>query len=194
MTITEIFHPHQARTAASIDRLPAGGRIVVGYTGSPVSARALESVLRAADADVRIALVCAINPVRPPRSTSFLHDALKSEAYLLSDRASIDEQLRRGVEALHAHSLEPETAVAIEGDPVRVLSRAAREFGAAHLVVGMRDEQPTGQVRRIARALPDDIALFVTSGDAHLRLMGSRRVRGRARTLAPNPIGRVVGA
>ncbi|MBD1322215.1 universal stress protein [Gordonia hankookensis] len=194
MTISEIFHPHQARTATAIDRLPVRGPIVVGYTGSPVSTRALETVLRAADAHVRISLVCAVTPIRPPRSTSFMHDALKSEAYLLSDRASIDEQLRRGVEALHAHSLEPETAVAIEGDPVRVLSRAARELEAAQVVVGMRDDRPTGQVRRIARALPDDVALFATSGDAHLRLVHTRRIRRGVRTLAPEPIGRAVGA
>ncbi|MYR05562.1 universal stress protein [Gordonia sp. SID5947] len=194
MTTSEIFRPSHRRATTSIDRLPGRGGIIVGYTGSPVSVRALDAVLRTAEADARIALICAVRPFRPPRSTTAMHDALKSEAYLLSDRASTDELIRRGVEAVHAHSIEPATAIAVVGDPVTVISRAASQFEAAHVVVGMRDDRPTSQVRRIAKALPDHVGMFATNGDTHISLVRSRRARRVVRTLAPQTIGRAVGA
>ena len=171
MSIRDLVRSRRPRTQTPVADLPGTGPLVVGYTGSPTSARAVAAVCRRVRADTPIVLVCAIEPIHPPGSATVLHDALKADAYLLSERASIDEILRRGVELAHELGRSEVSAVAVEGNPVRVLERAAREHGAVGVVVGMRADRPSGQVRHIARGLPQEVALWVTNGEDHIRMV-----------------------
>lgn len=193
MTMSDIFGSYRPLSASTAVSLPTDGVLVVGFTGSPASQRALDTVCATAGPGLRIALVCAIDPIRPPAPATFLHDALKSEAYLLSDRAVIDELLRRGMESVRGTCRARVTGVALEGDPVRVLAGAVARFEAAEVVVGMSGTRPTGQVRHIARALPDDVPLLVTNGERHVRLRRRTRDHVPVRPFVPGYLGRAAG-
>lgn len=195
MTVRELARLRRHRAESAVSDLSLGGVMVVGYTGSAASARALQTTAeRATGPGTRIVAVCAIRPVDHYSSSTILHDALKADAYLLSEQAALDETLRRGIELVRSVTRVPVQAVAVEGDPVRVLGEAVRRHAAAGVVVGMGGDRPTAQVRHIARRLPDDIPLWVTDGHRHIRMTPWARGRsGAGRAIAPS-LPHVVGA
>ncbi|MEE4025342.1 universal stress protein [Gordonia sp. PKS22-38] len=176
-----------------MDDLPHG-IVVVGYSGTSSSRDAALAQADSADPSCRIALVMAIEPPRSPRSDTFLHDELKSEAYLLSDGAIVDEQLRHARELVARRTTAAVTGEAIVADPVRALVGAVARHRATAVVVGMRKSRPTGQVRRIARELPDGVDLFATDGLHHVRLATRSAVSERRRSPILRPVAGPAGA
>ncbi|WP_187582580.1 universal stress protein [Gordonia sp. OPL2] len=195
MTIRELTRIRRHRAERVLPDLAVAGVIIVGYTGSATSARALRTAAeRAAGPGTRIVAVCAIREIHHSSSSTFLHDALKADAYLLSEQAALDETLRRGIELARSVTQVPVTALAVEGDPVRVLADAARRHDAAGVVVGMGAHRPSTQVRHIARRLPDDIPLWVTDGHSHIHMTPPVRGRSGARPAIAPSLPRTVGA
>ena len=150
-----------------------GGPIVLGCNGSEASIRAIAAAGRLTNGPADVILVCAIRAPSPPPRPTRLHDALKAEAYLLTDRATVDEVLRRSTEVAVVAGLRPLAALYLPGDPVRVLLSTAERYQSPTIIAGMSGQSPSRLVRRLARRLPSDVALIATDGTTHLR---SRRV------------------
>lgn len=145
------------------------GPIIMGCNGSEASIRAIAAAGRLTEGPGGVILVCAIRAPSPPPRPTRLHDALKAEAYLLTDRATVDEVLRRSTEVALAAGLRPLAALCLHGDPVRVLLRTAERYQSPTIIAGMNGQSPSRLVRRLARRLPSDVALISTDGTTHLR-------------------------
>lgn len=173
---TKTLHPvHRGHFEIHATRWQVGP-IVLGCTGSEASLRAIAAARHVVDVTDGVVLVCAIRAsAQQLQRPTQLHDALKSEAYLLTDTATLDEVLRRSTEVALGAGLRPLAALHDHGDPVRVLLRTAARYQSATIVVGMNELRPSRLVRRLARRLPDDIALIATNGATHL---GTRKCTG----------------
>ena len=145
------------------------GPIILGCNGSEASIRAIAAAGRLTEGPGGVILVCAIRAPSPPPRPTRLHDALKAEAYLLTDRATVDEVLRRSTEVALVAGLRPLAALYLHGDPVRVLLRTAERYQSPTIIAGMNGQSPSRLVRRLARRLPSGVALIVTDGTTHLR-------------------------
>ncbi len=152
------------------DRLNRPGPIIVGYTGSPASLRAIASAPRLVNAPTQTLLISAITRRRgrTPRPFPRDYDVLKDDAYLLSPSAVIDETLRRGRETAWDAGLKDVVTQMITADPVHALATAARSAGARAIIVGVGGSRPSRQLNRLAKALPDDVSLIATDGFAPL--------------------------
>ena len=145
------------------------GPIILGCNGSEASIRAIAAAGLLTEGPGGVILVCAIRAPSPPPRPTRLHDALKAEAYLLTDRATVDEVLRRSTEVALVAGLRPLAALYLHGDPVRVLLRTAERYQSPAIIAGMNGQSPSRLVRRLARRLPSDVALIATDGTTHLR-------------------------
>ena len=116
-----------------------------------------------------------------------MHDALKADAYLLTDAAITDEHLRSAREAMLRAGATSVRVVTDLGDPVTVLSGVAARLGAEVVVVGM-NRRPSWLARALRRRMDDDIGLVVTDGTTHLR---ARRGAGAVATRRPATIPQV---
>ncbi|MGV9710260.1 universal stress protein [Gordonia sp. NPDC003424] len=150
-----------------------GRRLVIGYSGSDASRRALRAALTTASPADDIVLVCAVRR-RSDGPATPLHDALKSEAYLLTASAGIDELLRCGREAAHAAGAASVDVRRGTGSPSAVLAGVAAEVGASVVVLGMSGRRPGGLARTLHRRLSADVDLVVTDGTTHLHAASTR--------------------
>ena len=163
---------------------PQHGPIVLGCNGSEASIRAIMAAGRLTEGPAGVILVCAIRAPSPPPRPTRLHDALKAEAYLLTDRATVDEVLRRSTEAALVAGLRPLAALYLHGDPVRVLLSTAERYQSPTIIAGMNGQSPSRLVRRLARRLPSDVALIATDGTTHLRSRSASTTHMRNQTKA----------
>lgn len=170
------------------------GIVVVGFSDTPTSRAAALTQAAAVDEHSRIVLAMAITRPHPPRSDTTGHDVLKTESYLLSERAIVDEKLRLARELVVRGTSAPVAAEAVIADPVHGLAEVAARVGATAVVVGMAATRPTWQVRRMARALPDGVSLFATDGRRHVRVMPRATVPAGRRRPVLGPVPHAAGA
>ncbi|MDV7133248.1 universal stress protein [Williamsia muralis] len=170
------------------------GPIVLGCNGSETSIRAITAASRLAGGPADVILVCAIRAPSPPPRPTRLHDALKAEAYLLTDRATVDEVLRRSAEVALVAGLRPLAALYLHGDPVRVLLSTAERYQSPTIIAGMNGQSPSRLVRRLARRLSSDVALIATDGTTHLRSRPASTTQLRNQTKAWRAVHRPANA
>jgi nucleotide-binding universal stress UspA family protein len=110
--------------------------IVVGTDGSETSFRAVDRAgLLAADEDATLVIACAYFPEKPDPRTQ---DILGDEAYQVMGSAPAEDSVGRARDrAMAAGARKIETA-AVQGKPLDVLQRVAKEHDADLIVVGNR--------------------------------------------------------
>ncbi|MCH5644811.1 universal stress protein [Gordonia sp. ABSL49_1] len=146
---------------------PDRGPIVIGCNNSDASERALRMVCaRFSGADV-VVVTATTGRHRVGRPNAW-NDALKADAYQLTDEAITTEHLRHAREVAQRAGARSVTVVSEVGDPLTVLSRVADRFDASAVVVGMVG-RPSPLARALRRRLADRIEFVVTDGTTHLR-------------------------
>ncbi|MXP22083.1 universal stress protein [Gordonia sp. HNM0687] len=185
---------HLQRWHAESTSLLPHGIVVVGFSDTPASRTAALTQAAAVDEQSRIVLAMATTRPRPPRSDTIGHDALKVESYLLSERAIVDEKLRGAKESVARRTSAPVTTETVVDDPVHGLADIVARTRATAVVVGMGARRPSRQVRRMARALPDGVALYATDGRHHVRVMPRMTVPAGDRRPVLGPLPHPAGA
>ncbi|MFW0785101.1 universal stress protein [Gordonia sp. CPCC 206044] len=201
MTSGQLTRIHRSRrestTATTSTKAPSSphAEVIIGYSGTPASRLAIEAVGRGiVNPHHGVVIVCAVNKVHAPDKSTFMHDTLKSEAYLLSEGAELSELMRRAKECARAAHIPDVEVIAIEADPVRALASAVADHHASVAVVGMSGDRPSRQTRRIARALPDGVGMVATNGRTHTDVAVRRHVRPRLhRPAFPRTVARPMG-
>lgn len=165
--------------------LPRHGPVIVGCSGSEASLRAIATAAHVVDVSAGVILVCATRtPVRRPQPPASAHDLLKSEAYLLTDSAAIDEIVRHGRELASSSGARVLATLQSRGNPVHVLLQAADRYLARAILVGMHRDRPSRQAARLARTRPADIDVIASNGTTHLSTLRP----------APSRVGASTGA
>ncbi|ACY22666.1 hypothetical protein Gbro_3473 [Gordonia bronchialis DSM 43247] len=181
--------PHHSRRWESFGpwiRPPGNGPIILGCNGSDASTQAIQAA-RDWVTGLDVVLVTATTGRHRLGHSTVMHDALKADAYLLTDAAITDEHLRSAREAMLRAGATSVRVVTDLGDPVTVLSGVAARLGAEVVVVGM-NRRPSWLARALRRRIDDDIGLVVTDGTTHLR---ARRGAGAVATRRPATIPQV---
>jgi nucleotide-binding universal stress UspA family protein len=130
--------------------------ILVGTDGSDTSLRAVErAAALAADAGARMVIVCAYHPSDPADLVD-AQDALGPEAFQILGSAPAEDNLRRARDrAVRAGAGEVDT-LAVDGNPVEVIGKAAKQHSADLIVVGNRGLNSLSG--RILGSVPADVA------------------------------------
>ena len=130
--------------------------IVVGTDGSDSSLRAVErAAVLAHDCAAKLIIVCAYHP-SDPGDTAADRDALGTEAYQIVGSAPAEDNLRRARDRAAKQGVTELDTVAIEGNPVAALLRAAGDGSADLIVVGNRGLNRLGG--RLLGSVPADVA------------------------------------
>ncbi|WP_326595774.1 universal stress protein [Streptomyces sp. NBC_01803] len=130
--------------------------VVVGTDGSKSSFAAVErAALVAAVCGAKLVVLCAYRPLGRSESMA-AQDVLRDEAYHVMGSAPAEETLRTAREKAAVAGVIDVEAIAVEGDPVPNLLKAARKRGAGLIVVGNRGLNTlTG---RILGSVPAEVA------------------------------------
>lgn len=127
--------------------------IVVGVSGSAASLQAVEHAADLAHiTGAQLVLVCAYTPL-PPAESNYFADVLKDEAYLVRGSSPSDELLRVAAEKAAARGAKDIVRRAVEGNPLKILLRAAADTEADLMVVGHGSEDT--MIRRHCASLGD---------------------------------------
>ncbi|WP_043257095.1 universal stress protein [Streptomyces sp. Tu6071] len=130
--------------------------IMVGTDGSESSFAAVESAARlAATCGAGLVIVCAYDPMEGSELVR-AQDRLGTEAYQVVGSAPAESGLRIAADRARAQGAEQVRTTAVQGEPVAVLTRAARKHSADLLVVGNRGLRSLAG--RILGSVPADIA------------------------------------
>ncbi len=165
------------------------GPVIVGCTGTDASLRALTASARTLDPTIDLVLVCAVTRRRRrAQPTTFLHDALKSEAYLLTPEATTDELLRHAAETARRERARHIRIHTDTGDPVTVLARAASDLEASAVILGTSGSGPGALARALHRRIGSGADLFVTDGTRFLSAAGGTTVTTGAGRSSSRPV------
>ncbi|MET9926330.1 MULTISPECIES: universal stress protein [unclassified Streptomyces] len=116
--------------------------VLVGTDGSPSSFTAVESAARlAAGTRADLVAACAYRPLSGPELAKAQHEP-GEEAYQVVGSAPAEESLRVARVRAEARGATSVRLRAVEGEPVAVLMRVAREHSADLLAVGNRGPRP----------------------------------------------------
>ncbi|PWS42356.1 universal stress protein [Streptomyces sp. ZEA17I] len=130
--------------------------VLVGTDGSASSFTAVERAARlAADTRADLVIVCAYQPLSGPELVR-AQEELGEEAYQVVGSAPAEESLRAARARAEAQGAAHVQLRAVEGDPVTVLVRVARECSADLLVVGNRGLRSLAG--RLLGSVPADVA------------------------------------
>jgi nucleotide-binding universal stress UspA family protein len=111
-------------------------RIVVGTDGSDTSLRAVDRAgALAGDSSAELIIVCAYEPASREEINAAT-DALKDEAYQVVGSAPAEGVLRDAADRARSAGANKVDTLAVQGNPVEVLSKAVEDRGANLLVVG----------------------------------------------------------
>jgi nucleotide-binding universal stress UspA family protein len=111
-------------------------RIVVGTDGSDTSLRAVDRAgALAGDSSAELIIVCAYEPASREEINAAT-DALKDEAYQVVGSAPAESVLRDAADRARSAGANKVDTLAVQGNPVEVLSKAVEDRGANLLVVG----------------------------------------------------------
>ncbi|GAB93732.1 universal stress protein [Gordonia rhizosphera] len=173
-----------------VDGVSCGrGPVIVGYTGTDASLRAVTASARTLDPTIELVLVCAVTRRRRrAQPTTFLHDALKSEAYLLTPEATTDELLRHAAETAQRECARQIRIRTETGDPVTVLARAAADLDASAVILGMNGPGPGALARALRRRVGSEADLFVTDGTTFLYAASGTTVTAGAGRSSSRPV------
>lgn len=111
-------------------------RIVVGTDGSDTSLRAVDRAgALAADSSAQLIIVCAYEPASRDEVNAAA-DALKDDAYQVVGSAPAESVLRGAADRARSGGANKIDTLAVQGNPVDVLRKAAEDRDADLLVVG----------------------------------------------------------
>jgi nucleotide-binding universal stress UspA family protein len=112
--------------------------ILVGTDGSATSFRAVDQAARlAADTGATLVLACAYHPMSE-RERQSAADRLGDLAYKVQGSTPADDAVRAARDRAVAAGARDIDGVAVQGDPVDVLTKVAKDRSADLLVVGNR--------------------------------------------------------
>jgi nucleotide-binding universal stress UspA family protein len=130
--------------------------VIVGTDGSRSSFTAVERAAAvAASGRARLLIVCAYRPMRR-QDVIAAEEALRDETYQVVGSAPAEETLRAARDLAAAAGAQGTELLAVEGDAVPVLLRAARKHSAELLVVGNRGLNTLAG--RLLGAVPSEVA------------------------------------
>ncbi|WP_405940225.1 universal stress protein [Streptomyces sp. NBC_00726] len=130
--------------------------LLVGTDGSESSYAAVEAAARlAAVCGAELVITCAYAPMRGPELAA-AQDQLGAEAYQVVGSAPAEETLRAARDRARLQGASKVRTVAVEGEPVPSLVRAARKCSADLLVVGNRGLRSLAG--RLLGSVPADVA------------------------------------
>ena len=144
--------------------------VLVGTDGSESSFKAVDRAAEVAkDSGATLVLVCAYHPL-PERQANRASDALGNEAYKVTGSHPAEDVLNDARGRAQKIGVQSVESLAIEGDPVDVLTKAVTDRNADLVVIGNRGLNSLagrllGSVpANISHRAPCDVLIVHTTG------------------------------